>query len=116
MRHDGRWHRGKRAGNRAYAPRVLKVVDMALTNAEKQKRGGAGGKALAANEALRNRAMNATQHHYPPLSQWPTSAPVPTRALLVQAYALLRAARPRARPEGSHKALAVAAYLSGHYW
>jgi hypothetical protein len=40
---------------------------------------------------------------------------LPTRSW-VQAYALLRAARPRARPEGSHKALAVAAYLSGHYW
>ena len=88
---------------------------MVLTNAEKQKRWRERRNALAANEALRNRAMDATQY-YPHLSQWPTSAPVPTHALLVQAYALLRAARPRARPEGSHKALAVAAYLSGHYW
>jgi hypothetical protein len=54
---------------------------------------------------------------YPHLSQWPVElGPVPTDGLLVQAYALLRAARPRARPEGSHKALAVAAYLSGHHW
>jgi len=88
---------------------------MALTNAEKQKRWRERRNALAANEALRNRAVNATQY-YPHLSQWPTSAPAPTHDLLAQAYALLRAARPRARPEASHKALGVAAYLSGHYW
>ena len=60
--------------------------------------------------------MNPTED-YPHLSQWPLErGPVPTNDQLVQAYALLLADRPRARPRGTHKALAVAAYLSGHYW
>ena len=83
---------------------------MALTNAEHQKRWRERRNALA-NEALRN---NATQY-YPHLSQWPLKlGPAPTHDHLVQAFALL--AGPRSRPMGSRKALAVAAYLSGHYW
>src|SRR5258707_7818734 len=58
--------------------------------------------------------MNTTQH-YPHLSRWPVKlGPPPTHDHLVQAFALLSG--PRARPMGSRKALAVAAYLSGHYW
>jgi predicted HNH restriction endonuclease len=60
--------------------------------------------------------MNATQD-YPHLSRWPVElGPAPTDDELVQAYALLLADRPRARHRGSHKGLAVAAYLSGHPW
>jgi hypothetical protein len=53
--------------------------------------------------------MDATQD-YPHLSQWPRGAPVPTHALLVQAYALLRAARVSNNPEGTRDALALAAH------
>jgi hypothetical protein len=54
---------------------------------------------------------------YPYLSKWPARlGPAPTRDHLIQAYALLLHVRPRARPSRSRRALAVAAYLSGHYW
>ena len=54
---------------------------------------------------------------YPGLSQWPqTLGPVPTHALLVQAYALLRAARLSNNPEGTRDALALAAYLGAWWW
>ena len=59
--------------------------------------------------------MNATAD-YPLISAWPAElGPPPTEDHLIQAYALL-ADKPRARPKGTRKALAVAAYLSGHYW
>jgi hypothetical protein len=59
--------------------------------------------------------MNASQD-YPHMSEWPAElGPVPTEDQVIQAYAVL-ASRPGARPEGTRKALAVAAYLSGHYW
>jgi hypothetical protein len=59
--------------------------------------------------------MNASQD-YPHMSEWPAVlGPVPTEDQVKQAYAVL-AVRPRARPKGTRKALAVAAYLSGHYW
>ncbi len=59
--------------------------------------------------------MDATQD-YPHLSQWPRGALVPTHALLVQAYALLRAAGVSNNPEGTRDALALAAYLGGWWW
>ena len=56
--------------------------------------------------------MNASQD-YPHISEWPAElGPVPTEDQVIQAYAVL-AAQPRARPKGTRKALAVAAYLSG---
>jgi hypothetical protein len=54
--------------------------------------------------------MNATQY-YPHLSQWPVERGAPTHDHLVQAFALLGSSA-----VGTRKALAVAAYLSGHYW
>jgi hypothetical protein len=53
--------------------------------------------------------MSAAQD-YPDLSQWPVNlGRAPDHDLLVQAYALGKRRR-------SRRALAVAAYLSGHYW
>ena len=59
--------------------------------------------------------MNIMQD-YPHLSRWPVNlGPAPTHDHLLQAYALLLS-KPGARSRGTHKALGVAAYLSGHYW